>query len=270
MSTSVNAALSSINASYSERFKYIRVVSLLVKRDLKVKYRGSFLGYLWSMLNPLLFMLIISFVFSKFMKDIPNYNLYVLSGILFWNMANLALVGGTHSIAANAHLIRKIKLPIWVFPCVPLGTAFVNFVLSLVPFCVVMLWTGHVPGWKIAFLPFVLFLYAIFLLGISLTLSTLNVFFRDVGHVLEPILQITFYATPIIYDRSHSSLPAEFKNILSLNPFTHFIEAARAIMVGNLEQPFVVAGVLMLVASSSLAVGTFCFKKAKSRFIFNL
>ena len=266
----VNAALSSISEKNAERFKYLRVVFLLVKRDLKVKYRGSFLGYMWSMLNPLLFMLIISFVFSKFMKDIPNYSLYVLSGILFWNMANLALIGGTHSIAANAHLIRKIKLPIWVFPCVPLGTAFMNFVLSLAPFCAVMLWTGHIPNWKIVFLPALLGLYAIFLLGVSLTLATLNVFFRDVGHVLEPLLQITFYATPIIYDRSHSSLPAEFKNILSLNPFTHFIEAARAILLGTLEQPIVVAGQLIFFAGLSLSIGTYCFKKAKSKFIFNL
>ena len=253
-----------------ERIQYLRVVGLLVRRDLKVKYRGSFFGYLWSMLNPLLFMLIISFVFSKFMKGIPNYNLYVLSGILCWNMANHSLVGGTHSIAGNGHLMRKIKMPIWVFPCVPLGTALVNLVLSLFPFFIVMLWTGILPTWNLLALPIVIALFSVFLLGIALALATVNVFFRDVGHVLEPLLQLTFYATPIIYDRHRQGISESFYSLLGLNPFTQFIEAARSCLLGGIDQPDITFAKLVGLAALSLIVGTWSFKKAKTKIIFNL
>ena len=252
------------------RLQYLRVVILMVKRELKVKYRGTVLGYLWSMLNPLLFMLTISFVFSHMMKSIPNYNLFVLAGILSWNLVSMAIIGGTHSIAHSGHLLRKIKMPIWVFPLVPLASGGVNFLLALVPFVVVLYATGNSLGWSVLALPLVFLLFAGFLLGAALGFSTLNVFFKDVGHVLEPVLQLVFYATPIIYDRHNPSIPEYAARLLSLNPFTHFIEAIRSCLVYGQFPDLVEFLIMGFFTAISLTAGFVIYKRAKKKIIFNV
>ncbi|MEI8024984.1 MAG: ABC transporter permease [Pseudomonadota bacterium] len=252
------------------RIQYLRVVILMVKRELKVKYRGTVLGYLWSMLNPLLFMLTISFVFSHMMKGIPNYNLFVLAGILSWNLSSVAIVGGTHSISNSGHLVRKIKMPIWVFPLVPLASGGVNFLLALIPFVIVLYTSGNSLGLGVIALPVVFLLFSGFLLGAALGFSTLNVFFKDVGHVLEPVLQLVFYATPIIYDRHNPSIPEYAARLINLNPFTHYIEAMRSCLIYG-EFPSLVEFLIMSVSTGvSLAIGFVIYKKAKKKIIFHV
>ena len=252
------------------RIHYLNVVRLLVKRDLKVKYRGSLFGYLWSMLNPLLFMLTISFVFSHLVKGIPNYHLFVLAGIVCWNMVTVTLISGTHSIVSGSVLLRKIKLPIWVLPSVPLGTAAVNLILALVPFFVVSLASGVFPTWRLTMLPFIFGLFIIFLFGISLVLSTLNVFFRDIGHVLEPVLQLMFYATPIIYDRKANNIPHSISIALEMNPFTHFIESIRACLLGKGEVTALELLLLLAMSALSLGVGSWVYRSGKSKIMFSV
>jgi ABC-type polysaccharide/polyol phosphate export permease len=242
----------------------------MVKRELKVKYRGTILGYLWSMLNPLLFMLTISFVFSHMMKGIPNYSLFVLAGILSWNLVSVGIIGGTHSISNSGHLLRKIKMPIWVFPLVPLASGGVNFVLALVPFVIVLYATGNSLGLGILGLPLVFILFAGFLLGAALSFSTLNVFFKDVGHVLEPVLQLIFYATPIIYDRHNPSIPEYAAKLLNLNPFTHYIEAMRSCLVYGKFPDLMEFLIMGACTSLSLTIGFLIYKKTKKKIIFNV
>jgi ABC-type polysaccharide/polyol phosphate export permease len=253
-----------------ERLQYARVVKLLVLRDLKIKYRGSFFGYLWSMVNPLLFMLLVTAVFGRLVSGIPNYGLYVLSGLLAWNMGSIAISLGTHSIVLNAHLLRKVRLPMWVFPLVPLGTSATNFVLSLGPFFLLWALSDVRAEASLLALPLVLGLYALFITGVSLTLSTLNVFFRDVGHVLEPLLQLTFYASPIIYARDVVAMPEVVRTLLGFNPFVHYIEGFRACLVqGRFPDPGAFAAMAGF-AILSLTVGGVVYKKAKRKIIFNI
>ena len=206
----------------------LRLFSLLVRRDLKIKYRGSFLGYLWSMLNPLLFMMVLTLVFSKLVRGVEYYELYVLSGILFWNMTSFTLISGTHSFVSNAPLLRKIRLPFWLFALVPLGTAGVNLLLALIPYTAIVLWQGlDIPA-TIFFAPFVVLIYGLFLAGVSLLLATANTFFRDVAHVIEPVLQLTFYATPVIYTLDNPAVPESVRQLLSLNPTSVFLDLFRS------------------------------------------
>lgn len=253
-----------------DRGHYALVVLLLVGRELKVKYRGAFLGYLWSMLNPLAFMTIITFVFSRVVHKVDNYHLYVLSGILMWTMASNVIVIGTHSIANSASLIRKIKMPIWVFPCVPLGAGSVNYLLALVPFFVVSAFSHNFPGVEVLYLPIVLLLFGIFICGVAITLSCLNVFFKDVGHVLEPLLTLTFYMTPIIYDSSKMEMEPWARAILNLNPFVHFAEAFRGVLL--VDRPVTLSNLLLIfqLALASAVVGGLVYKKAKPKIAFHL
>lgn len=249
------------------RWHFLGVVGLLVRRELKVKYRESVLGYCWSMLNPLLSMLILTLVFSSIFKiAIEDYSLYVLSGVMVWNMTSFSLNLGTQSLVANANLLRKIRIPVWVFPCVSLGAAVTNFSLTLIPFVIIFLGFGRpIPG-QIWLFPLVLLLYAAFLFGIILTLSILNAFFRDVGHVLEPLLQILMYSSPVIYQRS--MLSPKIAHLFAWNPFSHFVEGFHVVLWGG--EPLTVAsiGLMTLLAGISLAIGLVFYRRAHKEVIF--
>lgn len=242
----------------------------MVRRELKVKYRGTFLGYLWSMLNPLMFMTVIAFVFSHLVKGIPHYEVFILAGIVAWNMVAQTIEIGTSSIVANASLLKKVAVPIWIFPMVPMGSGVINMLLSLIPYTIILYLRGmHFPV-EVVYLPLVVLAYAAFLSGIALALSTLNVFFRDIAHVLGPILTLVFYATPVIYDRSNPALPEYVRELLLYNPFSHYIECFRgAIYSGD-------AGILSRLpwlygfAFVSLFIGFSIYRVARNRILFRL
>lgn len=253
-----------------ERQRQLDLIARLVRRELAVKYRGSVLGYLWSMVNPLLFMVVISLVFSYVVRDIPHYHLYVLSGILFWNLTSNSILGGTHSIVGGATLIRKVKMPIWIFPVVPLMTFAINFLLALIPYALVFVFTGPTVVPNIWQLPLVIGFFVVFLSGVTLTLASINVFFRDVGHVIEPLLVMAMYGTPIIYDRSRPEFPAAISKIIGYNPVTHFVEAGRSCLFNAVPLGGVDWLRLAVLASVSFFVGFFVYRKLKDKFIFNL
>ena len=256
---------------HARHFHYLQLVNFLIRRELKVKYRGTILGYLWSMLNPLLTMTVISLVFSRLMRGIPDYNIFVLSGLLIWNVALGTIISGTNSIVANTHLLRKVKMPIWVFPLVSLGSSLTNFLLSLLPFAVVFAFSDRSLDLQILLVPILIIMFALFLTGISLTLATLNVFFRDISHVLDPVLTLVFYATPIIYDRHSDIIPEKIAKILGYNPFTHYIETIRACLYGSSEPPSLESiAITVGLAIISMLTGYWVYKRKRAEILFNL
>ena len=251
------------------RARGLSILLLLVRRDLKLKYRSSYLGYAWSMMNPLLSMLIVTLVFSHVVKDIPQYPLHVLSGVLAWNMCTLAISGGAQSLVQGGGLLRKIKMQSWIFPFVPVGLGTVNLCLSAVPFLVIYFAYGNLPHWSWFGVPLILALLAVFLLGLSLLLSVVNVFFRDVGHMLEPILSLTFYATPIIFDRNLMPFPPWVKVLLSFNPFAHYIEVFRACLLGQTLKVEQIA-ICLVLALVSFFAGCVVYQKTRNAVVFEV
>lgn len=254
------------------RFEQVfRLLSLFVRRELKIKYRGTVLGYLWSMLNPLLFMLVISAVFSQFVKDVEHYPLFVLGGILGWNTMAMSIQTATHSIAANTSLIKKIRVPLWIFPQVPLGSAAVNFLLALLPFIGICLYLKAQLTAQILWMPLILLLFMVFLSGVFLTLSVYNVYFRDIAHVLDPLLSLAFYATPIIYDRNSPMIPDYIRGWLAFNPLTYYIETLRYTLY---DQGVQVAlwdiSLLFGLSAASLAVGILVYYQHRKRLVYYL
>ncbi len=249
---------------------YLRLALLLVRRELKVKYRGSFLGYLWSLLNPLLYMLVLSAVFSKLVKGVPNYSLYVFTGILMWNMASMSLNLGAQSIVNGGSLLRKVRMPAWVFPLSSVASSATNFMFSLVPYVGLAYFFGAPINASVVLFPLVLIAYLGFVLGVALLISVVNVFFRDVGHVLEPVLAIVFYATPIVYDPNLLALPKAVSIALSLNPFGHFAQAFRATLMGYGTIDLRVMTILYLCATGALCLGSWAYARAQKKFIYHL
>jgi len=247
--------------------QWLTLVWLLIKRDLTIRYRGSVLGYLWSMLNPLLTMAVMTMVFSYAMRvQMEHYPIYILSGLLCWNMFAQSTNQGVNAIVSNASLLKKVNVPSWVFPTAVIGSAMVHSCFAFVPYGIIALVTGFKFRLGLIQLPFVLIFFFIFIEGIVLTLSALNVFFRDVAHVLEPVLQLGFYGSPVLY--SIESLPERFRFVVNLNPITHFLDGFRsALYMSPLLTPVDWAQML-LIASISIAVGAAIFGKSRHRFLY--
>ena len=247
--------------------RWFDLTKLLVQRDLRIRYRGSVLGYIWSMMNPMLYMAILSFVFSHLLRfKVEHFSLFILSGILSWNLLQQSLVIGANSIIANGSLLRKVRVPAGLFPAASVCSVFVNFLLSLLPFFVVGISIGFKVPWTILLLPFCLLPYLAFIFGIALLVGSLNVRYRDIGHIMEPILMIAFYATPIVYPVD--ALPERYAHWLYLNPAAHFVGAVRDVMFYGRVPPLTNWLMMLGLAVISVAIGLFVYRRTKDSFVY--
>ena len=255
---------------YLPAFKQYRHLLLtLVSRDLKVKYRRSVLGMLWSILNPLFMMLILTAVFSHvFRIEIENYAVYYITGALIFNFVSEATSSSMTSIISSAALIKKVYIPKYIFPFQKCIFSIVNMLFSLIAVAVVYV-IVQFPLQPTIILFFVPMLYAaVFALGLSLMLSALDVFFRDVGHLWSVWIVAWMYLTPILYPLE--ILPEFVQMVLKFNPVYYFVQYARDVMmygvVPGLQQNLICAG----FAGFFLLLGLLIFKKSQDRFILHI
>ncbi len=204
----------------------------LVISDFKLRYQNSFLGYLWSLLKPLMMFGVLYIVFTKIIRlgdDVPHYPSYLLLGLVLWTFFVEATVAGMNAIVGRGDMIRKVSVPKHTIVISSVLSAFVTFSLNMVVVFVFMI-IGNVPFQPVIFLAiFYVIELVIFCLGISFLLSALYVKFRDFSHIWDVVLQILFYATPIIY--SLAIVPASFIKIVSISPLTQIIQDIRSVMI---------------------------------------
>lgn len=189
-------------AKLAELWQYRELVYNLTVRDLKVRYKNSVLGIAWSLLNPLLMMLVFTLVYTVMLgqSNQHDYPAFILCGLLPWNFFSATIMGGTSSIVSNSHLIKKVYFPRETLPLSLLLSNLVNFVIALPVLIVLSLLLGvHLTAWALM-LPIVIAVQIIFTLGMSLFLSALNVFYRDVQQIMEVAILAWFFLTPIIWD----------------------------------------------------------------------
>lgn len=218
-----------------QRYRYsIILLKQLVKTDFKLRYQGSFLGYIWSLLRPLFMFAILYVIFGVFLKakaNIPHYPAYLLLGILLWNFFGEITTGSVGSIFGKGDLIRKINFPKYVIILAVSLSAFINLMLTFVVFAVVMAVT-HVTltMHALVLLPLILELYLL-AIGLAFFLSALFVKFRDVQYIWEVLMQAGFYATPILYPLTTNFVPARAAKYMLLNPMAQIIQDARHVLV---------------------------------------
>lgn len=246
--------------------KFSPLIRELVSRDLKVKYRRSFLGYLWSLLNPLLMMTIMTMVFSyMFRFDIPNYPLYLICGQTLWTFFNESTNMAMYSIVQNASLIKKVYIPKYIFPVSRVFSSFVTLSFSLVAIVIVMLFTGARFYWTALLFMVPLALLFLFASGVSLILSALSVQFRDVTHLYSVLTLGWMYLTPIFYPIS--AIPNEVAVYIMANPITGYITFFRSLVLyGTLPS----AGLFfqcVIWGVGAFLVGVLTFRKVQNRFI---
>ena len=251
---------------YHHILNYLPLARELVKRDLKVKYRRSILGYLWSLLNPLLMMCVMSYIFSTlFLSNIPNFLLYLICGQTLWNFFNESTNLAMHSVIQNGALIKKVYIPKFIFPFSRVLSSFVTMSFSLIAILIVILFTRATVYWTILLFWVPLLFLFIFCCGIGLILSALSTYFRDITHLYGVLTIAWMYATPIFYDPE--ILPEHVRRTLEWNPVYHFITFFRSLILrGQVPE----LGIWLLCLGSSVAVfavGMFIFKKMQHKFI---
>lgn len=259
---------------FSNFKRYSFLVSQLIIRDFKIKYKRSVLGILWSLLYPLLMMSVMALVFSqmfRFSVEGVNYLVYLMTGLVMFNFFSEATNHAMVSVVQNFNLINKIYIPKYIFPlskCLFVG---INFLLTLIPLFLIILVTGSgdtkvIIDFHFLMLPFIFLFLFMFILGIGLLLSTMAVFLRDTLYIYGILLTIWQYLTPIFYDIS--MLPRKLQAILQFNPLFVFINSARQIILFN-NIPSLFMSIMMLVYGvGGLILGGIVFKSRQDRFIY--
>lgn len=244
------------------------VLRNLVVRNLKLKYKNSFLGYLWSLITPLVFLIIFNFVFGMAFDFIPNYSLYVLTGLVFWiyfaNASNEIIA----SLLRNSSIIKSIHIPLEIFPLSSLITEFINLLLTFIAFIVLMLFFGFQFSWETILILPVMVIFSLFILGFSTMLSVLNIYFRDVSILWNTINPALFYLTPIAF--TLDIIPVKYHWILKMNPLYHFFKGGRDILYNN-SVPGLNCWIYMIILTTiSIFFGYITLKKLQKGLISNM
>jgi len=228
-----------------ELLSYRELVESLVIRDLKVRYKGSILGFLWSLLNPLLLMLVFTVVFTIMLPNmsIPKFPVFVLCALLPWTFFTTSVSSSIQSITGNGHLVKKVYFPREILPISTVLSNLANFILSLpVLFLLILIFRIPLNGW-VVYLPLIILVQLAFTLGIALILATSNVFYRDTSIIMEVIIQAWFFVTPVFYPVEvlpewsalwGISLPIR-RLVYILNPMASIIASYRSVLYGFID-----------------------------------
>lgn len=255
---------------------YWFLMTQLISRDFKVKYKRSVLGVVWSLLYPILMLAVMAVVFSqmfKFQVEGVNYIVYLMTGIIMWNYFNEASNTAMTSVVTNFSLINKVYIPKYIFPvakCIFVG---INFALTLIPWLIIIGLSYFGLGeyachFNIYYLilPYIFFCFFLFTVGIGLFLSCISVFLRDVFYIYGIVLIMWNYLTPVFY--SLEILPAKLQTLFQLNPLYQFLTAAREIVLFGQCPSLLRLGILGVLGVGSLLIGAFIFKKNQDKFIY--
>ena len=241
----------------------------LAVSDLKLRYRRSFLGFLWTLLNPLLMMVVLTAVFSTIMRfSVKDYSILLFAGLLPWTFFSQSVMGSLMSVVGKGPLLRKVYIPKAVIPLSAVLATFVNFVLSFVPLLLVAVTIGHPITAALWFVPVASIMLFLFATGFAFLFACLNVFFRDFGHMTEVLLQAWFYFSPVIY--TPALLPEKYRPLFAWNPMSYLIACFRdPIFSGTWPHSSDVLGAAAS-AVCAMVLGYVIFQRYEGRFVYRV
>ncbi len=250
----------------AELWRFRALIQALVQRHIATRYRGSLLGFLWSFLNPLCLMGVYTLVFSYYMRfdGGKHYHLLVFAGLLPWIWTSSALSEGTSALVSSGHLITKSMFPAHILPFVSVTSAMIHFVLALPMLIIFMLSAGMAIPATWFLVPVFILLQFIILNGAVLALSALNVFYRDVQHLVGNMLTFLFFLCPVVYPAS--AVPARFRFLLDANPFAVLTECYQKILIDGVVPGGLAFVSLILVAALSMGIGLCVHSYFRERF----
>ena len=252
---------------FKDLYNYRELLKTSVKKDIGGKYKHSFLGVLWSFINPLLQILVYALIFPLVMKNggsYKDYTVFMVCGLIPWAYFTTVINRASFIMIENGNILKKVYFPRSILPLSLLTSETINFLVS----CIIILAFIVIKGFGISkfilFFPLVLLIQYVLLLGIALIFSAVTVYMRDIQHFIGVVLQLLFYATPIVY--SIDTIPENFRWILKWNPMTYIIEGYRAIFYNQTMPDLKSLGVLGIISIIILIVGYLLFNKLQKRF----
>jgi ABC-2 type transport system permease protein/lipopolysaccharide transport system permease protein len=250
-----------------EIYRYRDLILALVARELKVRYRRSAIGFTWTMLQPLLMMLVLQTVFSALFRfNVSNYPAYAMAGILFWNFFSQSIVTSMNSLRGNSQLLKKVPVPKEVYPIATVLSGVLNLVFALVPLLLILIITHQPLTRALLFLPVSILLATLFTLGMGLLLSPLSVFFSDVVEMVTVILSVVMYLTPIFYPKE--IVPEKWRWIVRFNPVRSILEVFRDPIYYGKVPPLSHLSVCAGIAVVAFVLGAVAFRRSSDRIPF--
>ena len=247
--------------------QYQFVFTELVKRDFKKKYKRSFLGVLWSMLSPLMMLLVLNFVFGTFFaRNQEYYTIYLFSGWLIFQFYNDATNGAMNSLMANASIFSKVKVPKYMFLFSRVASSSINFFLTLLIYFAFVIAYGLPITWKFITLLYPIACLFLLILGIGLILSALFVFFRDVQYLYGIFSMALMYATPIFY--TVDIIGSDKAWIFSLNPLYYCVTYFRSVVIEGVIPDPLFHGIMLAISLLLFAIGCWMYKKYNYKFLY--
>ncbi len=248
-----------------EVYKYRELLKSNIKKDIRGKYKGSFLGVLWSFVNPLLSVLVYAIVFPFILKSSQeNYVTYLIIGIIPWTFFTTAISQGTTCILVNAGIIKKVYFPREILPISIVLSGIVNFVISCLIILLFVIISGIGIGINILYLPLLVIIQSILTLGIIFITSSINVYIRDAEYIINFLTSMLFYATPILY--SSDLFPENMRWIHTINPMAGLINAYRDIFFNKVAPNLKIITIIGVISIVILIFGYKIFNKLEKGF----
>ena len=214
---------------FQKLFQYREFLNTSIKKEIRGKYKKSFLGILWSFLNPLLMLMVYAIIFTIILKSPEkNYVMFLMTALIPWTFFTTVVTQGASTIIANGNILKKVYFPREILPISTVTSGLVNFLISCIIIFVFLVFTGIGFSKYLLLLPFVILIEYLFLLGIVFILSSVTVYLRDLEHIIGVVIQALFYGTPIVY--SLSTIPENFLWVFRLNPMAYIVQGYRDIL----------------------------------------
>lgn len=250
---------------FKNLFEYRELLKTSVKKEVRGKYKNSFLGVLWSFLNPLLQIVVYAFVFGVILKvNEDNYAVFICCGLIPWTFFSTAINKCAFVMIENSNILKKVYFPREILPISVVTSEAVNFVISSIIILAFTIFSGVGLSWHVVFYPLLLLVLYVVLIGISFFVSSFTVYVRDLQHFIGVFLQLLFYATPIAY--ASSRVPDNFQWVVKLNPVAYIIEGCRDIFLYKRIPDLGGLGILFLIGVLLCIVGYTVFMKLQRNF----
>ena len=248
-----------------EIIKYKEFLKSNVKKDVRGKYKGSFLGVLWSFINPLLSVIIYAIVFHYIMRfNIDNYLIYLIAGIIPWTFFTSSITAGMNSILFNSDIIKKVYFPRIILPISSVTSCLVNFLISCIIIVMFAIFSGVGISIWLLFLPLIALIQYVLTLGFVFILSAVEIYIRDIEHIITFFIGMLFYITPLLY--TPDFVPDKFSIILKLNPLSYIIEAYHSIFYYKQIPNMVNLGTIGIISIAIFIIGYMVFQKLQKGF----
>lgn len=251
---------------FKELYNYRELLKTNIKKEIRGKYKGSWLGIIWTFLNPLLMLAVYAFVFPYILRvNVDNYTIFMIVALIPWNFFTTAIQSGTGSVVANGNILKKVYFPREIIPISITTSQLVNFLITCIIMAVFIIFSGVGFSAHVLLFPLLVLIQYILILGLTFILSALTVFVRDIDHFVSVILMLGFYATPIVYQGE--MLPKKFQIFLKLNPMAQLVEAYRSILYYHRMPDMTMLVIWGLGSVALLVVGYLIFKKLEKSFV---